>query len=71
VEDPFTHNPTFIDADARVAKFSRPDGTTVKREYDLLHIVPPQGQLEVIRQSPLGTRMPLGGWRLIPPRRSM
>ncbi|KAF9237139.1 FAD/NAD(P)-binding domain-containing protein [Melanogaster broomeanus] len=34
VEGLFTHSLTSIDANARVAKFSRPDGTTVEREYD-------------------------------------
>jgi NADPH-dependent 2,4-dienoyl-CoA reductase/sulfur reductase-like enzyme len=58
VEGLFTHNLTSIDADARVAKFTRPDGSTVEREYDLLHVVPPQGPLEVVSQSPLGAYSP-------------
>ncbi|KAF9237138.1 FAD/NAD(P)-binding domain-containing protein [Melanogaster broomeanus] len=59
VEGLFTHNLTSIDVDTRVAKFSRPDGTTVEREYDFLHVVPPQGPLDVIRQSPLADA---AGW---------
>ncbi|KAF9219573.1 FAD/NAD(P)-binding domain-containing protein [Gyrodon lividus] len=59
VEGLFAHNLTSIDTDAKVAKFSRPDGSTVEREYDLLHVVPPQGPLEVIKQSPLADA---AGW---------
>ncbi|KIK80173.1 hypothetical protein PAXRUDRAFT_831853 [Paxillus rubicundulus Ve08.2h10] len=59
VDGLFTHNLTSIDTDARVAKFTRPDGSTVEREYDLLHVVPPQGPLEVVSQSPLADA---AGW---------
>lgn len=36
------------------AVFVKPDGEKVIKEFDLLHVVPPQGALEVFKGTVLG-----------------
>lgn len=49
----FGSNLTEIDTANRVAKFSQAEGKTVEKEYNLLHVVPPQGPLDFYKNSPL------------------
>jgi sulfide:quinone oxidoreductase len=52
IETAYSHVLTAIDADRRVATFTTKDGT-VERDYDYIHVIPPQRAPEVIRQSGL------------------
>lgn len=49
----FQHNLVSIDAGSRRATFKKPDGTTVDREYTILHATPPMGPLDFIKASPI------------------
>ncbi|CAL1704836.1 unnamed protein product [Somion occarium] len=49
----FQHNLISIDSANRKATFKKPDGSTVDVDYTLLHVTPPQGAPEVIKNSPL------------------
>ncbi|MFA9218542.1 MAG: TIGR01244 family sulfur transferase, partial [Sphingomonadaceae bacterium] len=53
----FGHTLTSVDGPARIASFSRtnPDGSreTIQREFDMLHVVPPQVAPDFVRISPL------------------
>lgn len=51
----FSHNLISIDNSNNLATFSKPDGTQVVECFDLLHVVPPQGPLAFIKNSPLGS----------------
>lgn len=55
----FNHNLISIDNSNKLATFSKPDGTQVVESFDLLHVVPPQGPLAFIKNSPLGSSPPL------------
>ncbi|NRR30454.1 NAD(P)/FAD-dependent oxidoreductase [Oxalobacteraceae bacterium] len=59
----FGHTLTAVDGPARIATFSRllPDGSKEvrRRQFDLLHVVPPQVAPDVIRASALADA---GGW---------
>lgn len=59
----FSHTLTAIDGPARVATFTRTnaDGTKedVRREFDMIHVVPPQKAPDFIRTSPLADA---AGW---------
>ncbi|BAP79017.1 pyridine nucleotide-disulfide oxidoreductaseclass-II [Pseudomonas sp. MT-1] len=59
----FNNNLIAVDGPARKAWFKVSDGTgqssTVEREFDLLHVVPPQHAPDFIRQSPLSNA---DGW---------
>ncbi|KAG8929150.1 hypothetical protein FRC02_005950 [Tulasnella sp. 418] len=55
----FEHNLTSIDPSARVATFKTPKGETVTKEYTLLHVTPPQGPLDFVKNSPLADA---AGW---------
>lgn len=48
----YSHVLRSIDAGARTATFDTPEGT-VSRDYDYIHVIPPQRAPEVIRQSGL------------------
>lgn len=50
----FSHNLISIDNAKKEATFAKPDGTQVVESFDLLHVVPPQGPLAFIKNSPLG-----------------
>jgi hypothetical protein len=54
IEGLFQHDLSAVDASKRVATFKTADGSSVTREFDLLHVVPPQGPLDFVRNSPLG-----------------
>jgi sulfide:quinone oxidoreductase len=56
VEGLFQHDLARVDAGRRVATFRNlaDGGRLVEREYDLLHVVPPQRPWEFVAQSPLG-----------------
>ncbi|TIC17791.1 POP1-domain-containing protein [Wallemia mellicola] len=49
----FNSNLTEIDTANKIAKFAQPEGKTVEKEYNLLHVVPPQGPLDFYKNSPL------------------
>lgn len=49
----FQHNLVSIDATNRKATFKKADGTTVDREYAMLHVTPPMGPLDFIKKSPI------------------
>ncbi|KAI6150803.1 hypothetical protein BKA82DRAFT_4119972 [Pisolithus tinctorius] len=49
----FQHNLVSINAGNRRATFKKPDGTTVDREYTILHVTPPMGPLDFIKASPI------------------
>ncbi|KAH0830534.1 hypothetical protein J3R83DRAFT_1986 [Lanmaoa asiatica] len=55
----FGHNLVAIDASNRKATFKKADGTTVDREYSLLHVTPPMGPLDFIKNSPVADA---AGW---------
>ncbi len=59
----FGHNLIAVDGPAKMAQFAttRPDGTreVITREFDLLHVVPPQKAPDFIRVSPLADA---AGW---------
>lgn len=56
VEGLFQHNLIGVDAENRVATFKNlaDSGKEVKREYDFLHVVPPQKAWDWVAKSPLG-----------------
>lgn len=56
VEGLFQHNLVSVDPKSRVATFKNlADGSKdVQREYDMLHVVPPQKPWDWVAKSPLG-----------------
>ncbi|SCV67252.1 BQ2448_5898 [Microbotryum intermedium] len=59
VEGLFSHNLVKIDNAKKTATFDVGAGRTVDKKFDLLHVVPPQGPPEFIKNSPLADA---GGW---------
>ncbi|EJU05743.1 sulfide-quinone oxidoreductase [Dacryopinax primogenitus] len=59
IEASFEHNLVEIDHRAHIAKFKKPDGEIVEKEYTLLHATPPMGPLDFIKNSPLADSV---GW---------
>ncbi|KAI0807091.1 FAD/NAD-P-binding domain-containing protein [Fomes fomentarius] len=55
----FEHNLVALNPNARKATFKKPDGTSIEADYKLLHVSPPMGPLEVIKNSPIADQ---GGW---------
>ncbi|KIJ69425.1 hypothetical protein HYDPIDRAFT_106034 [Hydnomerulius pinastri MD-312] len=49
----FQHNLVSVDSAKRKATFKKADGTTVDREYSILHATPPMGPLDFIKNSPI------------------
>ncbi|KAF7966295.1 hypothetical protein HWV62_17577 [Athelia sp. TMB] len=49
----FQHNLHSIDTGNRKATFKRADGTTVDVDYTLLHVTPPMGPLDFLKESPI------------------
>ncbi|GAA5869930.1 hypothetical protein JCM16303_001844 [Sporobolomyces ruberrimus] len=64
VEGLFNHNLISIDNSSRVATFSAGEGKTVEREFDFLHVVPPQCAPDFIKDSPLADA---AGWVAVDP----
>ena len=60
VEGLFQHNLVAVDAEKKVATFKNlgDSGKEVKREYDFLHVVPPQKPWDWVAKSPLGRSIP-------------
>lgn len=58
VDGKFNHNLVKVDHAKKEATFKGPDGN-VTEKYDLLHVVPPQGPLDFVKDSPLADA---GGW---------
>jgi eukaryotic sulfide quinone oxidoreductase len=56
VEGLFQHNLVGVDAKSKVATFKNmaQDGKEVQREYDFLHVVPPQKPFDFVAKSALG-----------------
>jgi sulfide:quinone oxidoreductase len=55
----FQHNLISIDAANRKATFKKDDGSTVDRDFTLLHVAPPMGPLDFIKGSPIADA---AGW---------
>lgn len=59
----FNHNLVAIDGDAKTATFEATDAdgnkSTVTKEFDMIHVTPPQSAPDFIKQSPLANE---GGW---------
>lgn len=55
----FQHNLVAVDSANSVATFKKADGSTTDEEFSLLHVVPPMGPLDVIKNSPLADS---AGW---------
>lgn len=55
----FQHNLTSIDAANRKATFKTTDGSTVNVDFTLLHVTPPMGPLDLIKDSPIADA---AGW---------
>lgn len=55
----FLHNLVAVDAGNHKATFKKADGSTVDVDYTLLHVSPPMGPLEVVKNSPLADE---AGW---------
>ncbi|GAA5855081.1 hypothetical protein JCM9279_001803 [Rhodotorula babjevae] len=65
VEGLFNHNLVAVDNKRKVATFATgADGKTVEREFDLLHVVPPQVAPDFVKQSPLADA---AGWVAVDP----
>ncbi|KAI0093623.1 FAD/NAD(P)-binding domain-containing protein [Irpex rosettiformis] len=60
----FQHNLVAVDPDNRKATFKKADNTEVKVDYTLLHVVPPQGPLKVVKESALADE---AGWVAVDP----
>lgn len=54
VEGLFSHNLIAIDAKRKVATFKKFSGDTTQKEFDFLHVTPPQKPCSFISKSPLG-----------------
>ena len=59
----FEHRLVAVDGSSKTATFETPDGR-VTREFDMLHAVPPQTGLDVVRRSPLADAK---GWIEVSP----
>lgn len=55
----FQHALVAVDSDNHKATFKKPDGSTVVADYDLLHVTPPMGPLDVFKGSPIADK---DGW---------
>ena len=55
----FSHNLVAVDAGNHKATFKKADGSTVDVDYTLLHVSPPMGPLDVVKNSPLADE---AGW---------
>lgn len=55
----FEHNLISLDSAKRIATFAKPDGTKVETDYSIIHVTPPMGPLDFIKQSPLADAV---GW---------
>lgn len=55
----FSHNLVSIDVDKHVASFKNSEGSIVEKEYSTLHVVPPMGPLDFIKNSPIADGV---GW---------
>ena len=59
----FNHNLVSIDGEAKTATFEATDAdgnkSTVTKEFDMIHVTPPQSAPDFIKQSPLANE---GGW---------
>ncbi|KAK4056073.1 hypothetical protein OIO90_002804 [Microbotryomycetes sp. JL221] len=53
VEGLYNHNLVKVDGKNKIATFKTNDGKLVEEKFDLLHVTPPQGPLEFVKQSPL------------------
>lgn len=59
VDGRFNHNLTSINPSSRIATFATPGGTKVELDYTLLHVTPPMGPYDFIKNSPLADA---AGW---------
>jgi len=55
----FSHNLVSIDVDKHIASFKNAEGAIVEKEYSMLHVTPPMGPLDFIKNSPLADGV---GW---------
>ncbi|GAA6043003.1 hypothetical protein JCM8097_003883 [Rhodosporidiobolus ruineniae] len=64
VDGLFGHNLVSIDNSKKVATFSTGEGQTATRDFDFLHVVPPQVAHEFVKASPLADA---AGWVAVDP----
>lgn len=50
---------TKVDGNNKVATFRKADGSTEERSFDMIHVTPPQGAPDAVKNSPLANE---GGW---------
>lgn len=55
----FSHNLVAINPSSRIATFQRGDGSTVETDYSFLHVTPPMGPPNFIKDSPIADA---AGW---------
>jgi eukaryotic sulfide quinone oxidoreductase len=55
----FQHNLVAIDSVNHKAVFKKSDGSSINVDYTLLHVAPPMGPLDVLKQSPISDS---AGW---------
>lgn len=55
----FQHNLVSIDSGNRKATFKKADGATVDVDYTILHVTPPMGPLDFLKESPI---VDAAGW---------
>jgi eukaryotic sulfide quinone oxidoreductase len=60
----FQHNLVAIDSVNHKAVFKKSDGSSIDVDYTLLHVVPPMGPLDVLKQSPISDS---DGWIQVDP----
>ncbi len=61
----FNHRLAAIDIGARRATFATPEGETVEKPYDFIHVVPPMRACDSVKNSPLAWQegpFAAGGW---------
>eukprot|EP00873_Tetraselmis_striata_P025710 jgi/Tetstr1/445974/TSEL_003531.t1 len=49
----YQHDLVEVDGPKQVATFQTPDGKTIKKDFDLLHVVPRMGPHDFVRKSPI------------------
>jgi sulfide:quinone oxidoreductase len=60
----FQHNLVSIDSRNHKATFKKADGSTVDRDYTILHVAPPQSPLDFLKGSPI---VDSAGWVSVDP----
>lgn len=64
IDAAFEHNLISVDTNNRKATFKKADGTTVDVDYTNLHVAPPMGPMDFIKNSPIADSV---GWVSVDP----